>query len=283
MRKPLVLLALFALLVPAGLSAASFAVFASFDVSGFMDSGPEGIVYDTASGNLFVVSSSTPAVGDGNSIVHEITTSGVEVTNWLIPVEEAEGITLLTNGNLLFTNSTSGGAVSEFTTAGVAVPGPTGLDFLLHPPSDDADGIVFNTLTGTFFVVDDDKQTVFEFAADGSTNSEAFKTTDVAAAFTHPEGITVDPFTGNLLIVDNQYGSKSLYEVTTAGVLVSTLALGFDAEGVTIDPATRILYIADDNGGKIYLAAIPEPATSALIGIGLVALFGIRRYRTRRS
>ena len=85
-------------------------------------SGPAGISFDPASGNLFLVSGKGP-----KSTVVEATTGGVLVRNFQVDLKSADGVDVLPNGNLLFSNArsgASGGGLFEFTQDGDPVSSP---------------------------------------------------------------------------------------------------------------------------------------------------------------
>jgi DNA-binding beta-propeller fold protein YncE len=273
------LLSLFTSLSPNRVVAEPYAVTGSIDVSAIMGHGPEGIAFDPASGHLFVVQSNGP---DGYSTVFELTTGGALVNRFTVPVDEVEGVTMLPNGNLLFTNSMFGGAVAEYTTRGHPVA--DGLNFTIGPPSNAGDGIVYHVSTGTIFIADNEDRMVYRFSSAGElvdsfvTNEDPFP-----PDFTEPAGLAFDTLTGQLLLIDSSPGTASLYAVRPDGRLKGSVFLGGNPEGVTIDPATRAIYIADDDGRKILVGSpVPEPATYAMMGLGLAGLFLMHRRRQRQ-
>jgi len=121
---------------------------------------------------------------------------------------------------------------------------------------------------------------------------------DVATLSQLPAGLTADD-ASNLLV--NGASTGSLYEVTRAGAIMSSLFLGLTPtstvlataalahEGVTMDFAGN-LYIVNENGGGssavpqmwVY-APIPEPGSYALSLAGLAAVAGVARRRASRA
>jgi hypothetical protein len=84
--------------------------------------GADGIAYDPASGNLFLVTPEGPG-----SMVFEVTTSGSVVNSFQIDLAKARGIDVLPNGNLLLSNArpaSNGGGLFEYTRTGSPVTSP---------------------------------------------------------------------------------------------------------------------------------------------------------------
>ncbi len=261
------------------LSGASFTIISTIDISGVVPGGGEGVVFNPNTGTLFV----TQTDGAGSTI-YQLSTAGALIgTPFTVSLEYVEGIAMAPNGvNLLLTNSDSGGGVFEYTTSGSPVAG--GTSFVTDPPSSDADGVVYHPVTGTVFVADDTDEMIYEFSLAGTLlNSFSTENPPFPSSFDEPEGIAVDPVTGNLLIVDDSGGTSRLWEATTGGGLVTSFYLGGDPEGITVDPATRRFYVVDDNNELLIvgqISDIPEPSMLSLVGIGLVGL-GLGRWRRR--
>jgi DNA-binding beta-propeller fold protein YncE len=201
---------------------------------------------------------------------------GVLVNSFVLNLDGVEGLSFLPNSNLLLTNSVSAannGGLFECMTAGMAVG--TGLNLTINPPSRDPDGVILHAGTGTLFVADDGDERIYEYDTSGNLLLE-IDTNLINPGFSEPEGITVDPVTVNLLVVDTGQGTRRIYELTTAGALVDSVALGGDPEGVTIDFLTRLIYVAHDNTNTIGDVVIPEPSTWLLFGVGVFGLIGYR-------
>jgi hypothetical protein len=68
---------------------------------------------------------------------------------------------------------------------------------------------------------------------------------------TEPQGITRDPYSGNILVVDDNEGLNALFELAPDGRVLSVTPLGpygFDAEGIALQPETGTLFIGFDGG-----------------------------------
>ena len=66
-----------------------------------------------------------------------------------------------------------------------------------------------------------------------------------------PQGITRDPYSGNLLVVDDNEGLNALFELGPDGRVLTVTPLsewGRDAEGVGLQPETGTLFIGFDSG-----------------------------------
>jgi uncharacterized protein YjiK len=84
--------------------------------------GAGGIGYDRLSGNLFLASETGP----GSTVV-EVTATGALLRSFQISLSNAQGLDVLPNGNLLFTNGkpgSVGGGLFEYTQNGDPVPSP---------------------------------------------------------------------------------------------------------------------------------------------------------------
>lgn len=119
---------------------------------------------------------------------------------------------------------------------------------------------------GGLLVVGDDAALVQRLQPDGreSFRIEGFKQSPMMS---EPQGIGVEPLTGNILVVDDNEGLNALFEFDRAGALLSVTYLsewGWDAEAVAIHAQTGTMYIGYDSGQNIavfdYLPTRPENA-----------------------
>ena len=245
-----------------------------------------GIDFNPVSGNLFI------ADGIGQKVdIFEVTPLGEAVSSFSTTgLGNVQGLTFLPNGNLLLPFQGAHATIREYTTTGVAVG--TGVNFPTAPDAIDIDGIAYNSLTNTIFAANDDGSTIYEYSLSGLLLS-SFRTTDTVARFRDPEGLTINPSNGNLIIASDgdlhpiqPSGSSSLYELTATGLLVNAVqmpalsGLG-DPEGVTIDPATRTMFIAFDQQNIVGVFRFkglgsPAPAPPSMMSVRPVTELGIQ-------
>jgi len=111
------------------------------------------------------------------------------------------------------------------------------------------------------------------------------------------EGITIDPATGNILVVDDLGdGDGELFEITLAGALISTVDLSTisglstqDGLALSVDRATGRLFVGQgwDNRVDIFQLVVREqgeiPEPSTVIVWSLLAALGIGVGSCRRK
>lgn len=103
---------------------------------------------------------------------------------------------------------------------------------------------------GGLLVVGDDAALVQRLTEDGTETFriEGFQQQPMMA---EPQGIGLEPNTGNILVVDDNEGLNSLFEFDKAGNLLAIAPLsewGWDAEAVAIHAQTGTMYIGYDSG-----------------------------------
>lgn len=103
---------------------------------------------------------------------------------------------------------------------------------------------------GGLLVVGDDAALVQRLDASGRElfRIEGFRQ---VPAMTEPQGIGLEPTTGNILVVDDNEGLNALFEFSASGALLSVTPLsewGFDAEAVAVQAQTGTLWIGYDGG-----------------------------------
>lgn len=103
---------------------------------------------------------------------------------------------------------------------------------------------------GTFLVVEDDPSRLVRIAPDGTVLMELFGDS-FSPPMVEPQGVARDPYSGNILVVDDNEGLNALFELAPDGRVLSVSPLsayGFDAEGVALQPETGTLYVGFDGG-----------------------------------
>lgn len=106
---------------------------------------------------------------------------------------------------------------------------------------------------GSFLVVEDDPSRLLRIAPDGTILMELFGDS-FDPPMTEPQGVTRDPYSGNILVVDDNEGLNSLFELAPDGRVLSVSPLsayGIDAEGVALQPETGTLYVGFDSGNAL--------------------------------
>lgn len=148
---------------------------------------------------------------------------------------------------------------------------PQGTPFDLGPAGFDTEGIAV-TFDGTLILVSDDPARVRWVAPDGRILREIVGET-MDPPLTEPQGVAVDPRSGDVLVVDDLEGTNSLFLFNAAGRLIDRadlLPFGLDPEGIAIRPASGTLFVVFDQGARVagldYTRAAepsagPDPAT----------------------
>lgn len=118
---------------------------------------------------------------------------------------------------------------------------------------------------GTFLVVEDDPSRLLRIAPDGTVLMSVSGDT-LDPPMTEPQGVTRDPYSGNILVVDDNEGLNSLFELGPDGRVLTVTPLsawGFDAEGVALQPETGTLFVGFD-GGRAIAIFDWEPSTTTV-------------------
>lgn len=103
---------------------------------------------------------------------------------------------------------------------------------------------------GSFLVVEDDPSRLLRIAPDGTVLMELFGDR-FDPPMIEPQGVTRDPYSGNILVVDDNEGLNALFELAPDGRVLTVTPLsayGRDAEGVALQPETGRLFIGFDTG-----------------------------------
>lgn len=126
---------------------------------------------------------------------------------------------------------------------------PIDQEFSLSDTLRDTEGL-HRDADGSFLVVEDDPSRLLRVAPDGTVIME-LRGDAFDPPMTEPQGVTRDPYSGNILVVDDNEGLNSLFELAPDGRVLTVTPLsayGFDAEGVALQPETGTLFIGFDAG-----------------------------------
>jgi hypothetical protein len=319
--------ALFVAQVHAGL------VFVDFIDTSSAGFGPEGITVDRATGEILFVGSHNFEDGEesvgGTSTLVRITADGFVSTQ--INLGGVEGIYRLGHDSYRISNSGDGDLeLRLFEIDGQGTVQGDQLDLIITGIGDDhihPDGVFAfaadsdsdrGAPADNLWVADDSHEMVYTFNSDGELLS-SFETESISPEFEEPEGIEIDPISGNLLIADDSGGLSRVIELTLQGALVQSFDMqaltseigGFDdPEGLFVREAggtTPIVGFDDDNFGHLLLVAfdnqeaigifsiepgaagsshllLPEPGTLALLFAAMAGTLLVpRRHRSRRA
>jgi len=319
--------ALFVAQVHAGL------VFVDFIDTSSAGFGPEGITVDRATGEILFVGSHNFEDGEesvgGTSTLVRITADGFVFRQ--IMLGGVEGIYRLGNDSYRISNSGDGDLeLRLFEIDGQGTVQGDQLDLIITGIGDDhihPDGVFAfaadsdsdrGAPADNLWVADESHEMVYTFNSDGELLS-SFETESISPEFEEPEGIEIDPISGNLLIADDSGGLSRVIELTLQGALVQSFDMqaltseigGFDdPEGLFVREAggtTPIVGFDDDNFGHLLLVAfdnqeaigifsiepgaagsshllLPEPGTLALLFAAMAGTLLVpRRHRSRRA
>ena len=126
---------------------------------------------------------------------------------------------------------------------------PIEREFRLSETLRDTEGL-HRDADGSFLVVEDDPSRLLRIAPDGAVIM-ALSGDTFDPPMTEPQGVTRDPYSGNILVVDDNEGLNSLFELAPDGRVLTVTPLsayGLDAEGVALQPETGTLFIGFDAG-----------------------------------
>ncbi|SLN67956.1 hypothetical protein ROJ8625_03503 [Roseivivax jejudonensis] len=106
---------------------------------------------------------------------------------------------------------------------------------------------------GSFLVVEDDPSRLLRLSPDGAVLMELWGD-GFDPPMVEPQGVERDPYSGNILVVDDNEGRNALFELSPDGAVLSVTPLsewGRDAEGVALQPETGTLFIGFDGGVRL--------------------------------
>lgn len=192
------------------------------------------IAYDAAVCGIWIANESRDVV--------LLSTFGKELRRFEADMTSVRSLTVEENGLLL---ANGWGEFQRVDRDGRRIDEPFQLSETLY----DTEGL-HRDADGSFLVVEDDPSRLLRVAPDGTVLMELFGDT-FDPPMTEPQGVTRDPYSGNILVVDDNEGLNSLFELAPDGRVLSVTSLsdfGRDAEGVALQPETGTLYVGFDSG-----------------------------------
>ena len=174
-----------------------------------------------------------------------LSTFGKELRRFDTGMRSVRSLTVESDGLLI---ANGWGEFRRVTRDGRAIEEP----FQLSETLFDTEGL-HRDADGSFLVVEDDPSRLLRIAPDGSVLMELFGD-NFAPPMIEPQGVTRDPYSGNILVVDDNEGLNSLFELAPDGRVLSVSplsAFGRDAEGVALQPETGTLYVGFDSGAAL--------------------------------
>lgn len=231
----------------------------------FAFAGPSGLAYDARFCGLWVANETGQ--------VALVNLYGDEIRRFSADLRRIDAVAM-DGGDLLLTNGA--GTYQSVTVTGRALSAP----FSIAAGGRDNDGLFVDPLTRDRWITDDSLSEIVRITADGTFASRVEGAT-LSTPLMEPQGITRDPVTGNLLVVDDADALDALFEFASDGTLLDVIPLArgavADAEAITIQPETRTVFIGFDDTDTIAVyrytptavgtpAAEPDPSGCVLSG-----------------
>lgn len=204
----------------------------------FSHPGPSGLAYDDRYCGLWVANETRT--------IRLITPWGDEIMQFESELSRVDAIAMEHDDLIL---SDGNGLYQRVDRMGTVLSDPYRLSGILM----DTDGLFVDTKTRDYWVADDSIAQLVRVSGDG-TISQTLDGATQTPQLMEPQGITIDPISGNLLVVDDADASDSLFEFSADGGLLDVIPLamgGYDAEGITIQPDTGTVFVAYDDGDVI--------------------------------
>lgn len=231
----------------------------------FAADGPSGLAYDAGRCALWIVNE-TRTVRLVNLWGEEILKFRAELPRVDAIAMEGEHL-LLSDGNGTYQRVDTGGH-------GLAPPFRLAEGFL------DTDGLFWDDALSEYWITDDSLSSVVRVGADGEVR-QRLDGLSQTPPMVEPQGLTRDPVSGNILVVDDADASDSLFEFSADGRLLDVVSLAVggmrDAEGISIQPDTSTLFVAYDDGDRVavfhYRASADAPGGGARPGKCLISGF----------
>ncbi|WP_425091547.1 hypothetical protein [Tropicimonas sp. S265A] len=226
----------------------------------FEAEGPSGLTYDRTYCGLWIANETRT--------VRMTDPWGNEVRSFEAPLHRVDAIAVTTDGLLL---SDGSGLYQNVDRDGR----PLGEPFRLSAALRDTDGLYYDGQTRDYWVADDTAAEIVQIGEDGVTRRRLIGYMQQPQLM-EPQGVTVDPVHGTVLVVDDADASDSLFEFSPEGTLLSVTSLefaGYDAEGITVNAEGSQVYVAFDDGHTVAvfdykpsaMARLGEPLPSACV------------------
>ena len=171
-----------------------------------------------------------------------LSTGGREITRFDTPMRIVRSVTVEDDGLLI---ADGWGAFQRLARDGRVLDEPFSLSGVLR----DTEGL-HRDADGSYLVVEDDPSRLMRIAPDGTVlmmlDGDLFDPPMI-----EPQGVARDPYSGNILVVDDNEGLNALFELAPDGRVLTVTPLsqwGFDAEGVALQPETQTLFVGFDGG-----------------------------------
>ena len=218
----------------------------------FPAEGPSGLAYDATLCALWIANETAEVV--------LVNLWGEELRRLDTGMDRVDAIAIQ-GAHLLLSNGS--GSYRRMDRDGTALAPPFQLPVALV----DTDGLFFDDATQEYWVTDDSVSLVARLSSDGHLR-QSIDGRGQSPQLAEPQGLTRDPASSNILVVDDADGSNSLFEFSEAGVLLDVVPLAAhglrDAEGISIQPSSSTVFVAFDEGNAVAVYSYaPTPANVA--------------------
>jgi hypothetical protein len=170
---------------------------------------------------------------------------GREIRRFATALGYVRSVTVVEDGVLV---ANGWGDFQRYDRDGQALDRPFSLSLTLR----DTEGL-HRDADGSFLIVEDDPARLLRVAPDGTVLME-LNGASFDPPMMEPQGVARDPYSGNILVVDDNEGLNALFELAPDGRVLTVTPLsawGYDAEGVALQPETGTLFIGFDAGQSL--------------------------------